>query len=176
VSFDIIIGRNVFTHLADKIAAARTIKNLLKPNGRLTLAEIVPRHTQRLSPLLDLSSLAEGLLERVLAAEEAIYAKADDPMVNWDGADLQAILEKVGFSDVEVKLETVTSERHIGAGQLQRWFVTEAKGQRATLAQHLAQQGVTPTEVAQLKQLFEQQLLEQVVPWRSTIAYVVLRS
>jgi putative ATPase len=36
--FDRIIGRNVLTHLADKVAATQTILGLLKPGGRLVLA------------------------------------------------------------------------------------------------------------------------------------------
>jgi len=180
--YDVVIGRNVFTRLVDKLTAAQTIKGLLRPGGRLALAEIVPRHTQRLHRLVDLSGLDEILAGRVVAAEEAIYANPDDPMVNWEAVDLQRMLAEAGFENLDIKTETSTSERRIGLEQIQRWFTgettaphsTPSAGQaRITLAQHLARQGVTPAELTNLKCIFEQQLREQVVSWHSTIAYVV---
>ncbi len=177
--FDVIIGRNVLTHLVDKTAAAQTIKKLSKPGGRLVLAEIVPRHTQRLHKLVDLSSLADDLIQRIVAAEEAIYTNATDPMVNWDVDDLSAIFEKAGYANIEIRTETLTSERHLEANQIQRWFTQETPGNRPTFAQHLLKKtpeaGVTKTELEALKRVFEQQLLGQVVSWQSMIAYVIAR-
>jgi putative ATPase len=54
----------------------------------VVLVETIPRHTQRLYQLLDLNVLDEALSQKIVAAEEAIYAQADDPMVNWDVQDL----------------------------------------------------------------------------------------
>ena len=173
--FDVIVGRNVLTQLTDKTAAARTIQHWLNPGGRVVLAEVMPKQSQRLYRLVDLSGLDEGLRARVVAAEEAIYADPTNPMVNWEAANLKAIFEQAGFSQVEVKVETAGSERHIGAEQLARWFSHESTDSRPTLAQHLARQGVNPAELAQLKRIFEQQLLKQVVPWHSTMAYLVAR-
>ncbi len=173
--FDLIVGRNLFTRLPDKMAAARQLKALLRVDGRVVVAEIVPKHTQRLHRAVDLSRLDEQLVERVAAAEEAIYADPADPMVNWDGADLQKVFEAIGFSQVELKADRNSSERHIEAGQIQRWFDLEASGQKATFAQHLRRQGIEPAELDRLRQIFEQQLLEQIVPWQSTIVYLVAR-
>lgn len=177
LSFDVIVGRNVFTRLAGKSTAARTISGLLKSDGRLALAEIVPRHTQRLHKLVDLSSLDDELVERVVAAEEAIYANPDDPMVNWDAEDLKATLTGCGFSEVEMRVETFTSQLRIGPEQIDRWFSQEGQNDRPTFARHLlgkaAGPGVAPAELARLRQLFEHQLLGEVVPWHSRVAYFV---
>jgi putative ATPase len=173
--FDLILGRNLFAQLPDKATTARQLKTLLRADGRVVLAELVPKHTQRLYRAVDLSRLEAQLMERVAAAEEAIYADPVDPMVNWDGADLQQAFEKAGFSQVELKIETTSSERHIESGQIQRWFDLEAAGRKATLAQHLARQGIEPAELSKLRQIFEQQLAEQVIPWQSTIVYLVAR-
>ena len=171
--FDVILGRNLFTQLPGKLAAARQLKTLLRADGRVVVAELVPKHTQRLHQAVDLSRLEARLVERVIAAEEAIYADPGDPMVNWDGADLQQAFEQADFSQVELKVETINSERHIETAQIQRWFDLESAGRRATLAQHLARQGIVPAELANLRQIFEQQLMEQVIPWQSTIVYLV---
>jgi putative ATPase len=178
LSYDVIIGRNVLTHLADKAAALQTIAALLKPGGRLALAEIVPRRTQRLHQLVDLASLPSELVARLIAAEEAIYANPADPMVNWDTPDLETMLPQTGLAHFEIAVETLTSDLYIGPEQLQRWFsLAEEPGRRPTFAQHLLKNsaGLTQTELAELKGIFERQLLAQVVAWPSTIAYIAAR-
>jgi putative ATPase len=183
-SFDVMVGRNVLTHLADKAAAAKTVAGLLKSGGRLVLAEVVPKHTPRLHRLVDLSTLPAHLAERFVMIEEAIYANPSDPMVNWEATDLKAMLLEAGLAQVELTVETQTSELYLGPEQLQRWFATAARGQRPTLAQHLLgafpevlhlreAQWLTAAELAEVKRLFERQLLAQVVPWSSTIAYIL---
>ncbi len=184
VSYDVIIGRNVLTHLADKAAAAHLIASLLKPGGRLALAEIVPRQTQRLHQLVDLSGLPLDLAARVKAAEESIYTNAADPMVNWDTPELKAIFQAAGLAKVEISVETLTSDMTIGPEQLERWFALESLGRRLTFAQHLLglsaaaetarnMAWLSQAELAELKRLFERQLLGQRVAWPSTIAYLL---
>lgn len=181
--FDVIIGRNVFTHLSDKPGAAQVIARLLKSGGRLVLAEVVPRHTPRLHKLVDLSALPANLVERISAAEEAIYTNPGDPMVNWDGPDLKQMLQEAGLTKTEISVETLASEMYIGPEQLARWFALESRGQRPTFAQHLMALspeasslreggGLNLTELAEVKRLFERQLLAQTVPWPTMIAYI----
>ena len=170
--FDLVIGRNLFTRVEDKAGLAVIIKQTVKAGGRLVLAEIIPRHTQRLYQLLDRSRLDADLVERVAAAEEAIYTNADDPMVNWDSTDLQALLYEAEFEAVEIHTETTEAERHIGAEQIAGWFAAEEDRERATYAQHLAAGHITPAELSRLKQTFEQQLAGQVVNWQTTMAYI----
>ena len=177
--FDVILGRNVLTQLADKAAAISAVAGLLQPAGRLVLAEILPKRTQRLYQLLDLSSLPPDLTERFKAAEEAIYTNSADPMINWDVAELQEFFKEGGLNRVEVTIETVAADMRLGQEQIERWFATSPAGSRPTFAQHLLQAnthgGINPAELAELKRLFERQLLDQVVPWQSTVAYVQAR-
>lgn len=171
LAFDAIIGRNVFTHVVDKQAAAQTIKNLVKADGRLALAEIVPQYTQRLHQLVDITTLPDDFAERFVAAEESIYQRADDPMVNWDEQDLVAVFERAGLH-AEIITERLTGQRHVSDEQLARWFTQEAQGDRPTFAQHLLNQAIAPSELEELRRLFEQQLLGQVVSWQSTVVFV----
>lgn len=178
--FDVILGRNVLTQLADKTTAISAVAGLLQPAGRLVLAEVLPKRTQRLYRLLDLSSLPPDLAERFMAAEEAIYDNSADPMLNWDVAELQEFFKEGGLSRVEVMVETAAADMRLGQEQIDRWFATVPAGSRPTFAQHLlgannTQGGINPAELAELKRLFERQLLDQVVPWQSTVAYVQAR-
>jgi hypothetical protein len=55
---------------------------------------------------------------------------------------------------------------------LTRWFSPAQPGQRPTLADHLLEHGLTPDELAAVKQLFQQQLSGQVVAWETTTVYI----
>lgn len=175
--FDVVIGRNVLTQLTDKTAAANAMQTMLKPGGRVVLAEIIPKYTQRLHKLVDLSTLPLDLIERISAAEEAIYTNPDDAMVNWDEESLRSIFEQVGCSQIELYVETTTAEWRIDMGQIERWFNIDAQGKRPTFAQFLStpkiSSGLSLSELGRLKTLFQQQLADTVVVWQSTVAYIV---
>lgn len=175
VAFDVVIGRNVLTRLVDKQAALEMIARVLKTKGRLVLAETVPRDTQRLHQLVDLSPLDAGLVERIIAAEESIYTNPDDPMVNWAVADLEAILAAAGFSNPDVVDESTAAQLRVGSGQIERWFAQAATDERPTYGQHLLKAGIESTELEKLKGIFRSQLEDQVVNWQSTVAFVVVR-
>jgi putative ATPase len=171
VHFDAAVGRNALTRHPDKAAAARIIVSLLDERGRLALAEAVPRHAQRLVGLVDMSLLEENLRQRLIDAEEAIYTDPDDPMVNWDAADLEAAFRAAGLPTVQIQVETVTTQQHISAEHLARWFSSSPEGQRPSYAQRL-RQSLSVDELAQVQALFERQLRDQSVTWASQVVYL----
>jgi len=171
IQFDVMIGRNALTRHPHKAATAQAIVTLLSKGGRLALAETIPRHAQRLYHLVDLSPLEEALRQRLKDAEEAIYSDPDDPMVNWDAADLQSALYAAGLADVDIQVETVTLQQHIGAEQLARWFVASPDRQRPSYAQHLHRL-IPAEELAQVQTLFERQLRDRTVAWASQVVYL----
>ena len=174
VRFDAIVGRNALTRHASKVTAARLIASLLGDGGQLSMSEVLPRYAQRLYQLVDLSPLDEELCQRLITAEEAIYTDLDDPMVNWDAADLKAALRVAGLSEVDAHVETVTTQRQIGAEHLVRWFSTDSDRQRPTYAQHV-RKTLSADELAQVQALFEAQLRDRAVVWSSQIAYLAAR-
>ncbi len=109
--------------------------------------------------------------ERLIAAEEAIYANPDDPMVNWDVADVQVAFQAAGLDAVAVQVESPTAQQHISDEQLARWFNANADRRRPTYAQRLRQH-LSPDELAQVQALFERQLRNQAVSWTSQIVYL----
>ncbi|MCB0154408.1 MAG: AAA family ATPase [Anaerolineae bacterium] len=177
LTFDVLLGRNIFTPQVDKAVVAHTLAELLERESRLVLAETLPKYTQRLHRLVDLSNLAEELAARVVAAEEAIYTNPSDVMVNWDEQTLKAILHEAGFTGVEIALERSTAQVRLTPEQLGRWFATPANAERPTFAQHLlnppSSTGLTQAELTSLERLFSQQLSGQLCAWQSTIAYIV---
>ena len=67
------------TAFKDKAQMLTWIAQQLRPDGKLSVAQIIPKRTQRLYELADLTPLEPELVSRVKLAEEAIYAAVDDP-------------------------------------------------------------------------------------------------
>ena len=178
--FDAMVGRNALARLSDKAEVLRLLLPLLRPGGRLALAETLLKHAQRLYDLVDLAPLGDDLRQRVLEAEEQIYANPDDPVVGWDLTDLQRALEAAGIEDLAVEQQVQETEILVSKATLDRWFATEVEGGRPSYAQHLlaspARDGITADELALVRATYESQLANQTIPWRTRLAYVVGRA
>jgi len=174
VRFDAIVGRNVLGPYdpAERQVLAAHLARLLTGSGRVSLSEAIPRHTQRLCRLVDLSSLEAELAGRVAQAEEAIYQDREDPMVNWDVSDLIALFAPTEFGAVRATSYTSVSTLRAGAGQLARWFSLESTERRPTYAQRLLQY-ISRDELALVRKLFERALLNQSVSWQTQHVHLV---
>ncbi len=176
VRFDVVVGRNALTQRADKTATGRCIVAMLRPGGVVSLAEAIPRHAQRLYDLADRTLLDGDLARRWIAAEETIYVDLDDPMVNWDADDLQAVFEAAGFDAVRVRVERSTTELQVTPALLTRWFAVphdlSASSQRPVYAQRLLAH-LTPEEVMRVQTLFERTLRGQTVTRSFSVAYLL---
>ena len=169
VRFDLIVGRNALLGCADREAALAHLGEYLAADGWLALAETIPRHTQRIYDLGDRSLLQPELAERLVAAEEAIYADAADGLVNWDEETLQAALSaafpgaaragRVSMARIDTDTDLRITDAHI-----RRWF-GPALGERKSYSERLAE-GMRPEEVAQVERWIRGQLLNQTVVWR----------
>lgn len=168
IRFDRIIGRNALIQEVDKEAAVQVLTKLLQPAGGITLAETIPRYTQRLYCLLDAAKFNPDLYQRWITAEEAIYAQTTDPMVNWDSSDLQAAFAKNGFT-AEVATERTVAQVRITAALLERWFTPAVTP--PSYRYHLACR-LSEAEIAVVQDQFKHSLFNQTVPWESTIAVI----
>lgn len=167
--FDALVGYNALFDQADKPALFQLLAGLLASQGVLSLAERIPRHTQRLYQLVDLTELGKGVTARLIQAEEAIYSDPADPMVNWDTAELVSWAQQAGLT-VEQQSEPDPSQMQISAALLQRWFAPTA-GDRPSYGQRLAAT-LQPAEIAGVQKLFERQLLNQTVTWVGRVVYL----
>ncbi|MFN2157316.1 MAG: AAA family ATPase [Anaerolineae bacterium] len=175
--FDAVLSRNALTQatLAERVRAAQIVASLLSERGVFSLGQVIPRHTQRIYALVDLSPLPAGLAERVVVAEEAIYADERDPWVNWDAPELVADLRSGGLERVDVQIEYETAEMLVTPALIERWFATEGRGERLAYAQHLLAH-LSAEEIEQYRALVVRDLQGQAVPWRSAIAYLLGRT
>lgn len=167
--FDALVGYNALMDVADKAAAVALLTSLLARRGSINLAERIPRYTQRLYKLVDLTGLADDLVQRLIAAEEAIYAQPTDPLVNWDETTLAKLFEDAGLATT-IRLEADDSEVQVTPTVIERWFAP-AKGERPSYIDHLANQ-LKPAEIAQVRTLFVRQLQGQTIRWHSQLLYL----
>jgi putative ATPase len=168
--FDAIVGYNSLLDVADRAAVVQQLHNLLAPNGVLSIAERIPRHTQRLYRLVDLTPLATALAQRLVAIEESLYTQTDDRLVNWDAKNLVQVFTDAGFA-VEYTVEEEQTPMQVTAGIIERWFAPST-GERPSYGDRLAQQ-LSTDELIQVRTLFERQLLNQTVLWSGQIGYFV---
>ncbi len=167
--FDALVGYNALMDVPDKAAAVQTLASLISHQGVISLAERIPRHTQRLYKLVDLAGLADELVQRLIAAEEAIYAQRADPLVNWDESSFAELFVAAGLT-ATIHVEADNSELQVTPAVIERWF-SPAKGERPSYGDHLAQQLLSP-EIAQIRTLFERQLQGQTILWHSQLLYL----
>ena len=170
ILFDAIVGRNALGALAHKEEVVAALYRYLAPQGRVSLVETLARRSQRLYQLLDLQQLGD-IGERLVAAEEAIYAASDNPRVNWDAADLEQMFAAAGFGAVQVRVEADQSQRHIEPRHLAHWFNPGGE-KRHTYAHHLAQH-LDDGELRQVRKLFEQSLANRAVTWTTPQVFIV---
>ena len=163
IKFDRIIGRNLKSGaltIDNWQLKIDNLKGLLAKNGRLTLIQPIPRHTQRLYKLIDWTGY-ETLGEQVAIAEEAIYHDPTDPLVNWDEHDLG----DRDFGD-NVQIERQTEQRRLTQVHLDRWF---SDGERS----YGARLGLTAVDLEIVQGLYGRQLRDKVVEWETTVAYLL---
>jgi putative ATPase len=174
VRFDVAVGRNTLTQEPDKQTLLKEIREVLSDGGVLCLAEVVPRHTQRLYDLIDWERETDDLRARVVEAEEAIYDASDNPMTNWDEDSLRDVAGRAGFAAIEVSTRQVTSQQIIGQALLERWFGSEEIDGRITYAGHLRER-LSDGEMSRVAAVYRSQLLNRMVSWSSTLVRLFAR-
>jgi putative ATPase len=169
--FDAIVGRYALGRRKDKGALLQRMADRLRPGGHLSLVEAVFKHAQRLHKLVNLTRLDQDLQRRVIDAEERIYDRPGDPVTNWDMPDLERELADAGFQEVSVRPEMQESQMLVSAATVARWFATTDDLQRPSYAQYLLAQ-ITEDELARVREIFEEQIGNQAVSWRTHLAFV----
>ena len=115
------------------------------------MLESLPRHTQRLSALL------EGPAGWA-AAEDAIYTDPADPLTRWTTEDLTALLAQGGFTVSATPLST-THSLHITQQTVSRWLSERPGSYASRLRTHL-------TDPAALSAALSA-AVGRTLPWRS---------
>jgi putative ATPase len=173
MKFDGIVGNCVLMRERDKRALIQTLANLLQPSGKIALYESIPRHTQRIYRLLDISRLgiSSDVGDRWIQAEEAIYANSDDPMTNWDVEDLHSWFELAGLT-IEMEVENTISPLQISSATIERWF--DRNESKPTYGNYLSK-FLSEPEIAIVRQAIVERLLNRTVDWQSKSVMLIAK-
>ena len=166
MQFDLVIGRSVLTRVRERVELLSNIRSWLKAEGRLCLAEALPRHAQRLYNLIETKAFDEELRAKLCEAEERIYADTDDPMVNWDTDDLSQWFQEAGFKLPVIELMEQCSAYTVTAGMIERWFTRTSDPHRPSYADRLSER-LSKDEIGRVRSVFEAQLKSQSIRWHS---------
>lgn len=175
VKFDRIVGRNLFLHYPlGQTNVFLLLQNYLAENGRICFVQTIPKHGRRLYDLVDWSGVDKKLLAKVQKAEDAIYADADDPLVNWDETDIETAVTAANLTLQQHQIETEISQRQITSQHLSRWFNFEVEegNDKLSYARHLLENKLTKKEVDIVSTLYQRQLRDKTVAWHTKIIYL----
>jgi putative ATPase len=171
VQFNVLMGRNILTRMADKINYVEQALTLLHPQGTMVLAEIVPQNGQRLSALQGMSRLEHGFFERFLQVETAMFNDVDDPMLNWNAETLKNILEAIPDIGIKTVVVPYTAHIRIPAATIDFWFRMSPDTARESLGNKL-KKDFTAKEIVRLRTFFHTLLDNQEVMWKSMVVFI----
>jgi SAM-dependent methyltransferase len=100
-SVDVLVTRSVLIYMKNKAEAAREFFRVLRPGGRISLFEPINIRNLRLWEAVDFSPLGE-LGERIREWNDAVYTNPDDPMLDFDEADLERFFADAGFEGIRL--------------------------------------------------------------------------
>jgi len=174
VRFEFIVGRNcLFRQRGDRARLAKLLASLLAPDGEIALAENIPRYSQRLGSLLPDTARTQDAdwFRRLQAAEEKLYTRPDDDLLNWDEQDLLRAFQEAGLDKTTVEVLAFHREQRLTMQQLHRWF----EPREDSYAGRLLQAGLSPEDVRQLQESLLALVSGRTVTWETKIAFLRCR-
>lgn len=119
-SVDKALMRSVLVHIVDKQPAINEICRVLKKGGKFSAFEpIIASNTKYWE--ITSPEVVENY-EKFKVAETEFSTNPNDPLCNFDEHSLAENLDKAGFSDGSVNLETVESKYTVTDGMVEKWF------------------------------------------------------
>ncbi len=170
VRFDFIVARNLLGRAQDRVARLKAVMPFLAENATISIAESLPRRTQRLYMLVPKADNVETqqLMERFATAEEAVYGDVSDPRVAYDTDELTDVFSQAGLPSPKVELLQVPRQQIISRQLLSRWFSGAPDSFGALLERH----GLSAEEVATVHEILTNSLLNKKVSWHTTMAFL----
>lgn len=171
LAFERIVGRNAFGQAVNRERFVEVLRQWLAPDGVVLLVETIPRHSQRISSLVDAASLSKTLVKRWHEAEENALQSTNDLRFNWQADTLETLLHQAGFT-VQLSTDLLHTGIYLSESLLQRWFAEnhQPPSYRDQLAPYLSTK-----DLAAIQTLCQRQLTGQTIDWQSTLAYLKVR-
>ncbi len=162
--FDAVIGRGALADPAGWQETITVVRSLLKPGGRLSLAQAVYRGASWPSSIVRLEALGKTAAARLLSAEQDLLET--NPQLGLRTEDLAAQLEDMGFESIATDEVVHTSELVVTQTLIDRWFDSD-RPLGSALSSRLDE-----AEQRQLRALFERHIGGPAVGWRTATGFI----
>ena len=169
---ELVAGRNTITRSDDREGAFRCFADCLAPGGRLSLADIVPAGSQRLSGLLDMDRFDSAVRSAFHEAEEMVYRCRHNVLVDWSESDFPGWCAGAGLELVDSSAREYEEQRTLGREDIERWM--DRNGGEGTYGYELSER-MDGQEFERVKTAVIATLSRQSVPWKRRIAYIRAR-
>ncbi|MEW6645455.1 MAG: methyltransferase domain-containing protein [Pseudomonadota bacterium] len=184
-SVDAVVTRSVLAYVADKPAALRAFHRILKPGGRLSLAEPVFQDEafevvalrQRLDAAAQAGEPPDRLLQLMHRWKSAHYpdtlaGMANNPITNTTERDLFRMVTAAGFADTHLELHLDAAVNHVTSWQT---FIDIAPHPWALPLRRLLAERFTAKERAMFEQALRPLVETHQLAATSRMTYVTAR-
>lgn len=114
--------RSVLVHIVEKLPAFSEIYRVLKPNGIYCAFEPIISENTKYYELLLPNQISDYFDFK--KAETEFMQNPNDPLVNFSAESLDKNLEEVGFSNVTVSVDVISSKYVASKEAIVSWFTT----------------------------------------------------
>jgi putative ATPase len=170
VQFNAVIGRNILLQRKNKKEIIEKAAGLLSVDGRIVLAEAVPRLGQRLSELVRFPDAPSSLKSRFCAIEEDLFNDPADPLLNWDAQSLRKDLEKIPSVTVKFFIASANPQTRVLPANVDFWFRPSPEKERKSLGKRL-EAVFDAGELSAVRSMLHRQLDNNEFPWKTVTAY-----
>ena len=115
--FELVVARNILTHLDEDKNLIETIKTYLSKEGVVSLAQTIPSKGSRLSDFVKNKETKKRMIE----AESLIYCANGGTLSNWDEKALEKAFKDAGFF-LSLSLVEMEENRIISQENLASWL------------------------------------------------------
>src|SRR5260370_1559081 len=179
-SVDAVTARSVLIYVQDKMQAFREFHRVLKPGGRLSIFEPIPRfthpeaphrlHGYDMTPIMPIAQKLRAVYERSRSAQAGF--------TDFDERDLLKLLENVGFLEIYLALQSAivpgTSKNIPATVPKPNWeaFLKSSLNPLAPTLEEAIQQALTADEAEQFTRYLRPLVETRQRVDRSAVAYV----
>lgn len=118
IEFELIFIKNRLTHFHKSKSILTKSYSRLKAEGVLSLAQIIPSESTRLSDL----ATEKWLIDILKEIEDVTFTNKDNPLTNWNTDDLKTGIKDAGFNSVKSENLYIEEKRVIKKENIDIWF------------------------------------------------------
>lgn len=128
---DCAMTRSVLVHVKEKLPAFAELHRVLKNGGKYCAFEPIISENTRYYELLCANQISD--YNDFYKAEKEFMENPNDPLVNFNAQSLDKNLSEVGFSDVLVNVQNVSSKYTPSTEAILSWFIAPPAPDQKTM-------------------------------------------